>query len=119
MTVDKLGEILVNLWTFGGVRVITFQTLLNVVLALAAAIKTDTINFKKLGQFLYKNLLPYIAVYVVAKTVGMEVGYDWLAPSILLVINTTLASAMAENLLALGIPMPETAKTFLQKVLRA
>jgi len=109
-----LGKWLVELWNLGGVKAIIYQTLFNVVLALATAVYTDTFNLKKLGEFLYKKLLPFLTVYVVAKAVGVGAGIEWVAPIAYAAIAAMLAGDMVENLVKLGLPIPD----FMQRFLR-
>ena len=103
----QLGAWLVELWELGGVKAIMAQTLFNVVLALATAIYTDTFNLQKIGEFLYKKLLPFLSVYVVAKAAGTAAGIEWVAPIVYAAIAAMLSGDMLDNLMKLGLKVPE------------
>jgi predicted membrane protein len=103
----QLGAWFIGLWTLGGVKAIVAQTLANVVLAVATALYTDNFNLKKLAEFLYRKLLPYVLVYVVVYAVGDAADMAWLAPVVYATIVATLAGDMLENLMALGLKLPQ------------
>jgi len=109
----QLGDWLTEMWGLGGVKAIVAQTLLNVVIALAAATKTDSLNIKKLGEFLHRKLLPYVAVYIAAKAFGVSAGVEWVAPIAYVAIFTTLTGDMLDNLIGLGLPIPEQVQRLL------
>jgi ABC-type uncharacterized transport system permease subunit len=109
----QLGNWFVELWNLGGVKAIVAQTLFNVVLAIATAIYTDVFNLKKLGEFLYKKLLPFLTVYIIAKAAGVAAGIEWVAPLVYAAIASMLAGDMLENLVKLGLPIPDFMKRFL------
>jgi phage-related holin len=111
---QHLGAWFVELWNLGGVKAIVAQTIFNVVLALAAAVHTDTFNLKKLGEFLYKKLLPFLTVYVVAKAVGVVADIEWVSPITYAAIAAMLAGDMVENLMKLGLPIPDFVQRFLR-----
>jgi hypothetical protein len=110
----ELGAWFVELWELGGVKAIVLQTLFNVVLALATAVYTDALNIKKLGEFLTKKLLPFLTVYVIAKAVGVAAGIEWVAPIAYAAIAAMLAGDMVDNLVKLGLPLPDFMLRFLR-----
>ena len=60
----------------------------------------------KLVEFLTKKLLPFVAVYVIAKVFGDEAGLAWLAPAVWAIVETTLTANLMDNLGKLGVPLP-------------
>jgi len=97
---------LVLIWSYAGVKVIVGHVLINVVVALAAAQYTKTLDLSKLAEFLTQKLLPFIAVYVVCKVFGDGAGLPWLAPATWVIIESTLAANLIDNLGKLGVPLP-------------
>lgn len=108
-----IGEWFVELWGLGGVKAIVAQTVLNVVLAIGASIYANTFNVKKVAEFLYRKLLPYVAVYVTVKATGFAAGVEWLAPVVYAAIFATLTGDMLENLVKLGLKVPEAVQRLL------
>jgi hypothetical protein len=103
----QLGVWLLELWGLGGVRAIVAQIVLNVVLAVAASIHQDKFDLRKIGEFLYRKVLPYVAVYVTVKATGMAAGAEWLAPVVYAAIFATLTGDMLDNLVKLGLKVPD------------
>ena len=97
---------LVLIWSYAGVKIIVGHVLINVVVALAAAQYTKTMDLSKLAEFLTQKLLPFIAVYVVCKVFGEGAGLPWLAPATWVIIESTLAANLIDNLGKLGVPLP-------------
>ena len=102
-----LTAMLALIWSYAGVKMLVGQVLINVVVALAAAQKSGTLDFSKLAEFLTKKLLPFVAVYVVCKVFGESAGLIWLAPAVWTIIEATLAANLIDNLGRLGVPLPE------------
>lgn len=119
MDMQEVFELIKNVallvWSFDGAKLILSHTLINVVVAIAAAVHTQEFNLSKVGEFLYRKMLPYTAVYAVAKVVGIHAGLDVLAPAVFAVIEVTLAGDLADNLVRLGIKLPETVKALVVK----
>jgi phage-related holin len=112
---DAVREFFVWLWSLDGVKMITLHTIVNVVVAVMAAIHVGELRLHKLAEFLYRKLLPYVIIYGVVKVIGVDAGLDWLAPAVFTIIEITLASDLAENLARLGIPMPEAVMKLVRK----
>jgi len=104
---EFLTATLALIWSYAGVKILVGNVLINVVVALAAAQKTGTLDLSKLAEFLTKKLLPFIAVYVVCKVFGESAGLIWLAPATWTIIEATLAANLIDNLGKLGVPLPE------------
>jgi len=97
----------VFLWMMNEVRFIVYHVLLNLGIALAAAIRTGEFKFYKVGEFLYKKLLPFVLLYAFARGLGETANQGWLSITTLGLIEFTLAADMVENLARLGVPIPE------------
>lgn len=102
-----LQSLMVLAWSYVGIRVIVSHVIINVVFAVAAAQKTGELDLGKLGEFLFKKLLPYCTVYLIIKVFGQDAGLDYLSAPILVIIELTLAGNLADNLRALGLPLPK------------
>lgn len=112
---DAVREFFVWLWSLDGVKIIALHTIVNVAVAVMAAIHVGELRLHKLAEFLYRKLLPFVVVYGIVKVIGADAGLDWLAPAVFGIIEVTLASDLAENLARLGIPMPEAVMKLVQK----
>lgn len=104
---DIILEVITTVWGYVGVKVLVSHVLINVVVALAAAGKLDELSLSKVSGFLTKKLLPYVAVYVVAKVFGESAGLAWIAPAVWVVIEATLTGDLTDNLSKLGLRMPQ------------
>ena len=102
-----LKSLLVLVWSLAGVKFIIGNVLVNVVVALAAAQATKSVDLSKLAEFLTRKLLPYVVVYFIAKVFGDAAGLGWLSAAVFAVIEITLIKNLTENLALLGVPMPE------------
>lgn len=111
--VRQIGAWLEELWSLGGVKALVAQIGLNVILAVAAAIKTDSFDLSKIGEFLYRKVAPYLLVYVAAKALGLSAGVEWLAPATYAVLAATLLGDLLENVENLGIELPSVVQYLL------
>jgi len=106
MGVAWLGSLIVAIWSVWEVQFVVYHVLLNLAVALAAAINTDTFEFAKVAEFLYRKLLPYLIVFAVASTAGVSLGMAWLATAVWALIEMSLIGDLVDNLKKLGIPIP-------------
>ena len=104
---DGITDFLVWLWTLTGVKFIVTHVLINLLVAVAAGMYTGEFQLKKLGEFLYRKLAPFVLVYGAVKAFGIESGVDWLALPVWAIVEATLVADLAGNLERLGVPMPE------------
>lgn len=111
--VHRVGAWLEELWSLGGVKALVAQIGLNVILAVAAAIKTNSFDLSKIGEFLYRKVAPYLLVYVAAKALGLSAGVEWLAPATYAVLAATLLGDSLENVENLGIELPSAVQYLL------
>lgn len=108
-------DALLVVWGDVAVQFIVYHILLNVVLALAAAIATNDFKFYKLWEFLYKKIVPMVIVYTAARLLAEGAGKPWLATAVLVVLETRLLADLIENLKKLGVPIPDGAVRLLDK----
>jgi phage-related holin len=94
------------LWSQWQVQVLLGHILVNVVVAVAASIVLKEFLWSKIGDFLYRKVLPFLMVYVVASGVGDAAGMAWLATVVWGVLEVNLAGDLADNLGRLGITLP-------------
>ena len=98
---------LAGLWAMWEVKFLTFHILVNVVVALAAAIHLGEFQLAKIGEFLYKKLLPYLLVWAVAKVAADATNLGALALAAWAILELNLVGDLADNLSKLGIPLPD------------
>lgn len=101
-------SILLQIWSYDGVKVIVLHVAFNVIVAVAAALYTSTFNLKKLADFLIKKLLPYVLVYFAIKLFGDAIGLAGFALVVWAVIEATLIGDLTDSLALLGLKLPDT-----------
>jgi len=94
-------------WSFDGVKIIASHTVVNVVVAIAAAQKTQELELGRVGEFLYRKLLPYVSVYFILIACGEAAGLAFLAPVAWAAIEASLTGDLMDNLARLGLKWPE------------
>lgn len=99
-----------------GVRFISAHILLNVAMALAAGLICADFDPKKLAEFLYRKLLPYVGIYYVLLLVGETVGMPGLAAVAFSFIEATLLSDFLDNWERAGLPLPQALRNALSKI---
>lgn len=103
---ETFKTIFATIWAYPGIKVIVILTLLNLVTALAVAIRTKKFTFQALGDFLFTQLLPYVIVYGGFQFVVGETGFEWVSALVLTTIITMLSARILSNLSMLGLPLP-------------
>jgi len=112
---DFVQNAIVFLWGMSSVQFIVYHVLLNLGVALAAAIRTGEFKFYRVWEFLYRKLLPFVLVYAFARGLGETANQGWLAVTVLGLIEMTLAADMVENLALLGVPIPDAILKLIDK----
>jgi len=97
------------------VKFIGAHVLINVLVALAAAIYANDFKLYKVAEFLYRKLLPYILVYTAVRIFGDAVGLAFLAVSVFALIEVALLADLVENLDTLGIKLPDRVYNLVSK----
>ncbi len=113
--VEFVRNLIATVWSFDGVKFIVGHVALNVIVAVAAALKTKTFSLSKIGDFFASKLMPYVIVYFGAKLLGDSIGITALAPLAWGVITATLLGDLGDSLSQLGLQLPETIKRFVVK----
>lgn len=108
-------NLLATVWSFDGVKFICGHVVLNLIVAVAAALKTKTFNLSKVADFFAAKLMPYVIVYFGAKMLGDQIGLDALAPLAWGVITATLLGDLMDSLAQLGLKLPESIRRFVVK----
>ena len=111
---DIIKEALLYLWSIPEVKFMVSHIVLNVVAAVAAAVHTGEFALGKLGEFMYRKVLPYVALYGVARLFGEGAGLDWLAAAVFALIEAALTGDLVENLQKLGVAIPDGVVKFLK-----
>ena len=107
MAIAWLVDLVVLIWAVWEVQFTVYHILLNLAVALAAAIRTNTFEFAKMAEFLYRKLLPYLIVFTVASAVSGALSIGWLVTVLWALIELSLLGDMVENLKKLGVPIPD------------
>ena len=89
------------------VKILLAHVVVNLVAALAAALKTRTLDLQRVAAFLTDKLLPNILVYVAAKVLGQAAGLEALAPIAWAAIELALLQDLTDSLNLLGLAMPQ------------
>lgn len=105
---ETIREIAAAIWSYDGVRFIAVGVLLNVVLAVALAARDGTISARVIGEFLHKQLLPYVLTYYVFRLASDGTGFEWVASAVWGLIVTMISAAILDKLHQLGVPLPDT-----------
>lgn len=113
--IEFLKNLVRQIWSFAGVKFIVCHVVINVIVGVAAALKTRTFSLSKLGDFLISKLAPYVLIYVSIKLFGDEVGLTALAPLAWTVITATLLGDLGDSLMQLGINLPQSIRQFIVK----
>jgi len=80
----------------------------NFITGIAVAIKIKTFALKKMGDFLYTRVLPYIIAYFGVGVVALvEDSWNWAVTAVWAVIIATLTGAILQNLKELGVKIPK------------
>ena len=115
MVWDFVHNAIVFLWMMSAVQFIVYHVLLNLGVALAAAIRTGEFKFYRVWEFLYRKLLPFVLVYGFARGLGETANRGWLAVAVLGLIEMALAADLVENLSRLGVPIPDAILKLIDK----
>lgn len=112
---EFLKMFLLQAWSYTGVKIIVCHTLINVVVAIAVALQTNSFELSRVGEFLVRKLAPYVLVYYMLKVAGEAAGVAFLAPIVWAVIEATLTGDLLDNWSRLGLPLPESIQRFVVK----
>ncbi len=107
MLFEALQGFVLLLWSFTGVRVLVGHIAVNVVMALAAAQVQGDFELGRVGEFLFRKMLPYVTVYAVLKAFGEAAGLQFLAPVVWGTIEVSLTGDLMDSLARLGLQLPE------------
>jgi len=105
--VNRILEVLVWLWAFWQTQFLVIHIGANLIVALAAAIYTGEFVLAKVGQFLYKKVLPFVLIFGFCAGLGEAAGLEWLATVAWAALEANLLGDLADNLAKLGLPMPD------------
>ncbi len=107
MALAWLADLVVMIWAIWEVKFTVYHILLNLAVALAAAIRTNTFELAKIAEFFYRKLLPYLIVFAVASAASSALSIGWLVTISWALVELALTGDMVDNLKKLGIPIPD------------
>ena len=93
------------IWSFGEVKFMLGHIAINVVAAVAVGIYTKTFLLGKLGEFLYRKVLPYILLYAAFAAFGEAAGLDAMRLVAFAGIEAMLAADLLDNLKKVGLAL--------------
>ena len=103
---DYLSTLFYNVVSYPGVKFLAAHVLINVVVALAVGIREGNFDFRKVGNFIYAKLLPYVLGYYVVALLGDTANVAFIGPVAWAAIVTTLTADLLDNLGRLGLQLP-------------
>lgn len=112
---EFLTAFVLQAWSYAGVKIIVCHTLINVVVAIAVALKSNSFELGRVGEFLIRKLAPYVLIYYVISVAGEGAGVAFLAPIVWTVIEATLTGDLLDNCEKLGLPLPPVIQRFVVK----
>ena len=112
---EFLTAFLLQAWSYAGVKVIVCHTLINVAVAIAVALKSNSFELGRVGEFLFRKLAPYVLIYNVLQLAGEGAGVAFLGPIVWAVIEATLTGDLLDNWTRLGLPLPSAIQQFVVK----
>lgn len=94
------------LWAFPQVKLLSAHIVVNVVVAVAVAIKTDAFRLHRLWEFLYRKVLPLLAVFAASAAAADAAGLGGLQWATFALLESTLIADLTDNLAKLGLSLP-------------
>lgn len=103
-------DLFAALWANGEVRFMVGHICLNVVVAIAATVRSGEFILGKTPDFLWRKVLPLLAVYAVFQVFGSSINMDGLGTVVWVGLELLLVNDTLDNLKKLGITfVPEWA----------
>ena len=96
------------LLSFWQVKFILGHIALNVVVAMAASIYTGDFLLGKVGEFLYKKVLPYTMVFAAFAAIGEAANLGAIANVAFAGLEAMLLADLLDNLKKIGLAIPQT-----------
>jgi hypothetical protein len=107
LILEWLRGVVAVLWADYRFQFITFHTLINVPLAVLAALRAGDFTFARLGAFLTGKLLPFSIVFGVSLAAGDALGVPGLSTAVWALLQGTLLANTLETLAEFGIRLPD------------
>jgi phage-related holin len=109
---NQIAAFLLKVVQMPDVKALLTHICVNAVVAVSAAIALKDFQLAKLFEFLWRKILPLVAVYTVARLIGDAADLSWLATTTFVMLETTLVADLVPNLQKLGIPIPDRVVQF-------
>jgi len=104
---ENILSVLAKFFAATDVRFIIGHIVVNLVMAIAAGLKQKDFDFRRVAEFLWRKLLPYVLGYAVVKVIGDWCALTPLLPITWIAIETTLLGDLIDNLAKLGLKLPD------------
>jgi hypothetical protein len=113
---EQVEQLLLVFWNESLIRWILLTVGVNVIVGLLAALSAGEFNLQKLGEFLYRKILPLGGTYAVFWVYGRAVpDMAPLGAAAFAVLEAKLLADLAESLGVLGVPWPDAIKQAVSK----
>lgn len=94
------------LWSFWQVKFLTCHILLNVAVAVAATVYAKEFLLGKLGEFLYRKVLPYLLIFGAFQLLGEGANLPGVGTAAFAALEAMLLADLLGNLRKMGVPVP-------------
>lgn len=115
MTTYDLRGLLAEVWATPGVSTIVYAILLNTMLAIAVAVRSNTFTLARVGDFITQQVIPYVTAYAGAQFLGEGAGYSWIGTAAYAAVMAKIGSSILEKLELLGVPVPQQLMQYIRK----
>lgn len=95
------------IWSFWQVKFLLAHIGLNVVAAVAASIYGGEFLLGKLGEFLYKKVLPYVLIFAAFAGMGAAANLGALTNVAFVGLEAMLLADLLDNLKKMGLKIPD------------
>ena len=106
MEFTELLDFLQVVWQESAIKWILLTVLVNSLTAVAAAVHTGNFSFHRLGEFLYRKILPYGGLYCGYWVIGQAIDLSALTTIAFAAVEVALAADLIESLGELGLKIP-------------
>lgn len=101
-------QLILDIWATPWVKILVAQIVINFAVAVFAAIRTGKYKWAKLGEFLWRKLVPLVGTFSVFQLLGNAAGYEAVGVVAFALLEATLLAELADNLSKMGINMPNS-----------
>lgn len=112
---DAIIGFLADVWHVVGVRFLVCHILVNTIAAIAASLYTGEFILSRVAEFLYRKLLPYVAIYYILVLVEAGANLSGLAALAWTAIESSLLGDLLDTWERCGLPLPDVIRRYIRK----